>query len=217
MPIYEKFGYNPWPTQLPYQNLTPVGRTVAGLKQVITHLKQESKEILKSELLIVEIGSELGGSSRLFMEEFQNSNLICVDPWVDNYPLPKDWLHLKEFTEKCHGSLWDLFLSFNFEYKERIFPLKSFSLKALPKIFQLGLSVDMFYVDGDHRYDGVYQDLVLCLSLFPNAKIIGDDYNFTSKHPKYRGIDFPVRKAVENFCTHNNKDFQVFGNQWLMY
>lgn len=68
MPIYEKFGYNPWPTQLPYQNLTPVGRTVAGLKQVITHLKQESKEILKSELLIVEIGSELGGSSRLFME-----------------------------------------------------------------------------------------------------------------------------------------------------
>jgi len=53
MPIYEKFGYNPWPTQLPYQNLTPVGRTVAGLKQVITHLKQESKEILKSELLIV--------------------------------------------------------------------------------------------------------------------------------------------------------------------
>ena len=52
MPIYEKFGYNPWPTQFPYQNLTPVGRTVAGLKQVITHLKQESKEILKSELLI---------------------------------------------------------------------------------------------------------------------------------------------------------------------
>jgi len=142
------------------------------------------------------------------MEEFQNSNLICVDPWVDNYPLPKDWLHLKEFTEKCHGSLWDLFLSFNFEYKERIFPLKSFSLKALPKIFQLGLSVDMFYVDGDHRYDGVYQDLVLCLSLFPNAKIIGDDYNFTSKHPKYRGIDFPVEKQLKTFVRITTKIFK---------
>jgi tetratricopeptide (TPR) repeat protein len=214
--IIKKFGYNPWPTQPPYQNLTPVGRTVTGLKDVITNLKSTSLELVNSELLIVEIGSELGASSRLFMDEFQNCNLICIDPWVDDYPLPKGWLYLKEFTEKCNGSLWDLFISFNWEYKERIFPYKSYSLQALPEIFQLGLPIDIIYLDGCHTFDGVYHDLVLSMCLFPNAKIIGDDYNFTSKHPKYKGIDFPVKKAIEDFCEYNNKNSQVFGNQWLI-
>lgn len=58
----------------------------------------------------------------------------------------------------------------------------------------------MLYIDGDHSYEGVKNDLVLAIKwLKKGGCICGHDYcmNFAKTSNNY---DFGVKKAVDEFC-----------------
>lgn len=75
---------------------------------------------------------------------------------------------------------------------------------------------DIVYIDGDHRYMGVLQDLIMIHNLFPSALIIGDDWNFSSKYPIYKGIEESVQKAAIDFCDHFGLQLEAIKNTYAI-
>lgn len=63
---------------------------------------------------------------------------------------------------------------------------------------------DIIYIDGDHSYDGVTNDLKESLRIIKNGGIIcGHDYEMnTEKTQNY--YEFGVKQAVDEFCVKNN-------------
>ena len=192
----------PWPKTKPHVELSSenaFGRPAAGLAELLT------KAPLKrgGHLTILEVGVELGGSTRLFLKTFPNAKIYSIDPWINNYPLPADWAKtLQPYADKNKGSLIGIFQSYNWNDRERVNMLRSWSHDGLRNAFSMELKPDLIYIDGDHRYHGVLADLFLSFALFPKARILGDDWNFAPAAKKYKGIQYPVRTAAVDFADH---------------
>jgi predicted O-methyltransferase YrrM len=63
---------------------------------------------------------------------------------------------------------------------------------ALPRLLAEGRSFDLAFVDGNHRFEGVFLDLVFCGKLLgPGAVVFADDMQLPA-----------VRRAVQ-FCVSN--------------
>jgi lipopolysaccharide biosynthesis glycosyltransferase len=64
---------------------------------------------------------------------------------------------------------------------------------------------DIMYIDGDHSYNGVKQDLTNAFSKIKNGGyIIGHDYEMNMKKAK-NVYNFGVKQAVDEFCTMYNQ------------
>ena len=63
----------------------------------------------------------------------------------------------------------------------------------------------MVHIDGDHSYASVVKDLSTALDLFPQAIIVGDDFNWDD-----------VRRAVETVAAERGIAFEEFGTGWRM-
>jgi cephalosporin hydroxylase len=196
-----------WSGFRPIENVEPVGRTGRGLKDALAELDTTPR-------VIVEIGAEMGGSTRRFAGTFPDAVICSVDPWFEDYPLPDDWRHLKPKIEADRGSLFNLYRTFCAPYRDRVIPVRGLSHEVLPRLH--GVDVDLVYLDGDHRHLGLLADLVMTQMLFPAARVIGDDWKFNPSGQKYKGHAFPVQDAVRDFCDHYGKSFKVFNNTFLL-
>jgi hypothetical protein len=173
--------------------------------------------VLAVNPIVVEIGAELGGSTRIFLESIHGARVVSIDPWPKGYNIPQSWSFLKPAIAKYGGgSLLPLYLHYCRQYKERLTPVREFSSDGLQAIYNAGLKPSLFYVDGDHTYHGVFTDLALINSLFPDVTIFGDDWNFTSSYPRYRGIDYSVQKAAKDFAEHTSRPLEVFSNTYVI-
>lgn len=74
--------------------------------------------------------------------------------------------------------LYETFLSECWDYRERIIPVRRKSIEGLKLVAEAGLTPDVIYIDGDHSYAAVHDDLVTALSLFPRSAILGDDWDW---------------------------------------
>jgi hypothetical protein len=157
--------------------------------------------------LVCEIGTELGGSTRYLLEQLPYTSCVCIDPWPDGYKLPKEFFDNSPGLENQKASVLQLFLYFCRAYRSRILPIRAFSVEGIILLNEMGLVPEIFYVDGDHRYIGVLNDLILIHHLFPSALIIGDYWNFSSNYPVYKGIERSVQKAALDFADHF--DFRI--------
>jgi hypothetical protein len=194
------------------EGVKPVSRNNKGLNPLIDKFFPN----LDSVKVIVEIGVEMGGGTRFFLNKFPSSIVICVDPWCEGYVLPKIWSHLNAKAARSKNSLLPLFLAFNACNKDRILPIQEFSSDGLIRVRELGFQPDLVYIDGDHTYHGVFSDLVMANALFPEAQILGDDWNFTSAYPRYRGIQYSVQKAATDFSEHVSRELVVIENSFLI-
>lgn len=67
--------------------------------------------------------------------------------------------------------------------------------------------VDFVYIDGDHSYEAVKEDVrVAELITRPGGIIGGHDY--------YEASNFGVKMAVDEFCRDNSRDLHVEGTDW---
>lgn len=136
--------------------------------------------------IIVEFGSHCGKSTRAIADNSPNdARIYAVDPWSGEY---KD-------TE---NNQWDVlggsrFLDFQrnlFHHINagRVIPVKKFSTD-----FQLeNEKADFVFIDGDHRYEAVIDDIINSMRwLSPNGIISGHDYG----HESWPG----VKQAVDEF------------------
>jgi hypothetical protein len=65
------------------------------------------------------------------------------------------------------------------------------------------LQPDLIYVDGDHSFDSVVGDLQSALDLFPQATIVGDDWNWDT-----------VRTAVQTVVKDRGLKCESRGTGW---
>jgi hypothetical protein len=197
--------------ELSNADIIPRGRPHRGLEEALNrHLPR-----LDTEYLVLEVGCELGGSTRFFLDFLPRSSIVCIDPWPAGYKLPED-LTESEPDLKDRESLYEMFLYFCRAYRTRILPIRKFSAEGVVDTFRMMLVPDIIYIDGDHRYLGTLNDLILMHNLFPDALIIGDDWNFSSTSAVYKGIERSVRKAAVDFADHFGLEVHSYKNTYVI-
>lgn len=142
----------------------------------------------------VEIGSYIGESALIFASFDYVQRLDCVDPLALGTKI-KD--KEKRFKERLSY--------FMRPGKEKVFLNKETSESYAKKVDDS--SLDVVYIDGDHKYSSVTNDLHLW---YPKIKsggfLCGHDY---SKRPNHRHIG--VNKAVDEFIDfHNLEIFKTY-------
>jgi len=132
----------------------------------------------------VEVGVRRGGYTKCLLDANPELKMFCVDPW-GSY---NDGRYTEEVQEgiyqECHKNLE----GYNVEF------VRKPSLDAV-RDFE-NETFDFVYIDGDHRFDGVMQDLI---KWYPKVKKNG----IIALHDVYHG-ETGVLKAVEAF-THCHK------------
>jgi len=120
--------------------------------------------------IVVEIGTWLGLSARWFCEEFPNCKMICIDHWLGSGE------HKITHPDKL-PTLWETFVATNWEYRNRMIPMKADSLDALRQLHACKIIPDILYIDGEHTAERVFSELSTAVKLFPAAFIMGHDFD----------------------------------------
>ena len=144
---------------------------------------------------IVEVGSYLGRSTRALGDHAQGV-VYAVDPWSrDDYKSVDGTVGIGlDAYEKFIHNLSDLIIS------RRVIPVKSYFSEA-----RLPDNVDMIFLDGDHSYDEVKNDINQAREmLMPNGLLCGHDYI-----NELRG----VKQAVNDLI--GEKNIYLVGTIWV--
>jgi predicted O-methyltransferase YrrM len=158
--------------------------------------------------IIVEVGV-FGGASLLGVIsscQKTNSHIYGIDPWekieiANGVPMPKDKKEIyRDSIKDIRLNLEKIIKAEN--YSNNVTLIRDFSRNAVKKF--KNKSVDIVFIDGDHAYNSVYEDLGLWLpKVKPGGIVWGDDFCWGS-----------VKMAVKDFCRNNKITFQqVCGNR----
>jgi hypothetical protein len=117
---------------------------------------------------MVEVGSGGGDSARIFLDSGKVTSLVCVDPWGDakNY---YDKIPVSSLAEA--EKRFDTLVG----HDERVTKMKLSSLEAA-RLFENN-SVDFVYIDGNHSYAAVLEDITAWLHAVRNKRIGGHDFD----------------------------------------
>jgi hypothetical protein len=171
--------------------------------------------------VFVEIGTHRGNFADEILSNSISSILYCIDPYIqyDDY---------KDSINNITGdNLFNLTKKMLTEkYGERVKFIRNFSKDAVDLIPN---NIDFLYIDGNHQYNYVYEDLEL---YFPKVKkggiIVGDDAVDTndSIRDKNKNIyiewspgcsgEYGVIKAFTDFKEINNLTGKIITNQYLL-
>jgi hypothetical protein len=123
--------------------------------------------------LVVECGSWLGLSTRAILLGAPNATVICCDHWkgCPDHQGNSGW-------ERRLSTLDETLLRNLCPWRDRVIPIRADSLDAVTEICQAGLVPDLVFLDTEHTYDRVSRELAFCTNHWPNAVIVGDDYDW---------------------------------------
>jgi len=134
--------------------------------------------------IIVEFGSFYGRSTRALADN-TDGVVYAVDPWNGDYP-DESGVALKavntyvmpQFVRNLEDHIAN----------DKVFPVRGYSFN-----FVMKCSVDMVFIDGDHRYESVKKDILKAQELLRDGGIIcGHDYN----HPLWTGVNKAVHELL---------------------
>ena len=172
---------------------------------------RKTLDFIKPNSVCVEVGVWKGEFSEQILKKDVKS-LYLIDPWVS----------IADFPERWHAVPQDeMDLIYNnvvskFSEDTRVKIIKEFSAQAASSFEDN--SVDWVYVDGNHSYEFVKEDLnVWWPKISEGGAICGDDY----MEGKYQTdkLDFGVVKAVDEFVNLNVDsitNFQLFKDQFVI-
>ena len=160
--------------------------------------------------LAIEIGVYRGDFSAEFAGLWEGKNLHLVDPWC---------------TPKCDGELSGTETDFDF-VKKRFINTPSITLvRKYSEVASFNYgdnSVDFIYIDADHTYESVYNDLFLWWPKLHKGGILAGHDFFV--------VDYPgLTEAVMDFARRNDRMVHgIFGDRnekgvhtnspsWYMY
>tara|TARA_B110000483_G_C18166930_1_gene531691 strand:- start:808 stop:1425 length:618 start_codon:yes stop_codon:yes gene_type:complete len=148
----------------------------------------------------VEIGVKKGLFSKVLLDTWDCTQLILVDPWMDQENTTYDEKH--DHTTDLADCLSNLK---GYEGRYRI--LRGLSHEVVHNIPD-GL-LDFVYVDGNHGYEAVKRDL---RDWYPKLKVggimAGDDYTINSEEIIF-SYAFGVKRAVDEFALLQKKNVSV--------
>lgn len=154
---------------------------------------------LPKNAVVVEIGCYAGESTKLFLESGKIKELICIDPWDNEY--------YKGGQLAPAEKNFDLVTK---KYKKKVTKMKEMSGTALTKLIKSGKKIDAVYIDGNHTYPFVKGDIALSLQLIKEGDgglICGHDY----KYRKSPGVE----KAVKELLQFPDVRFQDYS--WIKF
>lgn len=159
-------------------------------------LAQRAKE---SELM-VEFGSHCGRSTRAMGDNIKpEGQIYAVDPWDGKYLTDENIP-----STILEGSRW---YDFCRNMKDLIDIGRVVPCRAPSREFKMmnGRKADLVFLDGDHRYDNVIEDIGLAKAMTkPGGIIAGHDYG----HPGWPG----VQKAVDEL--YGDREIKTLDTLW---
>lgn len=161
-----------------------------------------------------EIGVHKGDFSNLILEVVNPSALYLIDPWnhEEDELYSNSWYGgLSSGQKELDDRFESVCRRFADEVgKEIVFVHRKNSKDALEE-FQPNY-LDWVYIDGNHLYDYVMQDLKLSFDKVKHGGMIcGDDYQLGG------WWEGGVKDAVDEFCEKNNLNVEVLGNQFIIF
>ena len=164
----------------------------------------------------VEIGSYNGESLEVFRNHLpKDCKIFCIDPWLNNYDENDAASEISEMNEV--EASFDRVMR---KYRN-IAKLKFIS----NEIFELfdDESLDIVYIDGNHKYEAVKEDIKLYLPKIKEDGIIsGHDYdvpdvNFVQQgeHETNKSLTQGVTRAIVEMIGEPDQTFKDLS--WLKY
>lgn len=168
---------------------------------------------LEQDARILEIGCLRGDFTQNLFDMFKPAKLYMVDPWINEDVVSGDKngnnMVLYNGEDNYH------FISERFRNNPNIQVIRKFSFDITYNDIPAN-SLSMIYVDGDHSYEGVKIDLMLCLKLLKkNGIICGHDYA-VNKAKTNGNFNFGVKQAVDEFCKEQGYRIWAFMNDGCM-
>ena len=163
-----------------------------SIERVIRPAIKFMKEYFKQKVLNgCEIGIATGINSQIILKELNIKKFYLIDIW-DNYDGYK-WLWSKHNYELVKKK---------FQNDARIIIKKDYSKNVVKEIKDN--SLDFIYIDGNHQYDFVYQDISLWYSKIKiNGIISGHDISLPE-----------VINAVKDYCNNNEIEYIINPPDW---
>lgn len=188
--LREKFR---WPTSIP---------PVVQPNEDCHFTRPQTRAMLQRRLaerkpsLVLEIGSWLGGSTRVIADSSQ-AHVIAIDTWLgsEEHQTGTAWDQRHEAHREVRTHLFHTFTLNCSNYHEVITPLRATSLAGLHEVHSYGLQPGLVFIDGAHDKASVAADLLTTHELFgKDAWIVIDDYG--TGEAWLRGLD----EAVNEFA-----------------
>ena len=140
-----------------------------------------------SNIVWIELGVFKGFNAKCVLGNFDVSKMYLIDPYKANSIFSEKVM--KESRECSHTALSC--------YEEMIEWKEMLSEDAAPSIPDN--SVDVIFIDGDHSYEGVMQDLELFMpKIREGGLVIGDDHN-----------EKDVEEAIKQYALRENFAYET--------
>ena len=148
--------------------------------------------------LVVELGTWMGRSALFMLGLSPTLRLICVDTWLGSTQIVSrhadmlPWIFIA-----CQYHLWP--------HRDRVSLLKYDTITGLNILATRGFSPDLVYVDASHDAHSVWADTLVSGTLYPDAHIVGDDWDGF-------GVAEGVREANKELgrkLDHNDKAWHL--------
>ena len=166
--------------------------------------------------LILEIGIHKGDFSIVLLEKFKPKKLVLVDPWIAE----KEKIYQSSWYGNFDGGDQKIQDSYyqnvkkKFEQQINKKQVEILRMKSLEAFKILKNKFDLIYIDGNHLYNYVLEDLENSLNIINNNGLIVLD-DFMSKGWWYDGVTKAVNqlkeiKKIKILHQHNffNQHFQ---------
>ena len=177
--------------------------------------KRDPRERLLKQLprgaVCAEIGVWTGEFSERILRRTRPKLLHLIDPWQFQPQYPERY-----YGGKIAGNQGDMDRVFDdlrtrFANEPRVVVHRGMSRDVLSTF--ANAYFDWVYIDGNHSYEFVINDLRLCLAKTkPGGVIAGDDYMWAPAEA------YPVRRAVQVFVEENglSENLTTIGSQFVI-
>lgn len=152
----------------------------------------------------LEIGVWKGEFSEVILDKLSPKLFYMVDPWK----------YMENYSDRWYGGTWatsqkdmdNIFEEICLKFKNQpVKIIRDFSDNLLNHIPEETL--DWVYIDGNHDYEFVLNDLTISKKLLKhNGLIVGDDY--------IRGND--IHTALDTFTSNFKLEYKTIENQFII-
>ncbi len=200
----------PWPDECP--DVRQIDWCLdGGGKRLITDLIQRGNH------LVLEIGTFLGGSAKIWLDASPDVTVICVDPWGNGFdlrPLAQRHGQPERVIQQLESEdgVYKTFLANLWSQCDRVIPVRGASPCALETIAEFGVQPDLIYIDADKSG----AELDVCHNLFPAAKITGDDWWYGQDRWWRADDGYPIRQPVFEFCQKHGWHLRTDNHTWVI-
>mgnify|MGYP001280022273 CR=1 FL=1 len=165
-------------------------------------------DLIKPDFICAEIGVWRGYLSGQILKK-NPKQLYLIDPWVSQSYVAR-WYNIEQ--NKMH----EIYRGVVGRYKDyaNVHIIRDYSVNVE---FTAGF-FNWVYIDGDHSYLNVLEDLNHYYPLIKNGGFLcGDDYGWHDKHHENKPELFGgPKRAVDEFTNKHNLSLTIDGNQFII-